>query len=313
MTKSKLGSDVKGDSVKENTTIYTTHNAPQHNAAPKMRVYVEVRCYPFLGRCNKRIRVMNLHENTPIHPDAPLIHEPQAQNLRGQKLEEHMKHTVFTPLMKAVVVGCVLGDGHLHSSGKHYGMCLKVEQKASNAPYVDALYAVFAPMVGTPPQVYTKNGKEHRNPSYSALQSKPVYDGLRSYWFRTYRSTHLAFFAKVFYTMENGARRKIVPKLIHRWMTAVSLAVWYMDDGTKTRSSYVLNTHCFYVHEQKLLQKMLGTKFGLQTSLQKDTKFMKLYIGVESRVRFEELISPHVVPCMRYKLHASAYTKRTPS
>jgi hypothetical protein len=227
-----------------------------------------------------------------LHPDIPCIINPQKRTFRGKQLHEYVNTLTLTPLQKEVLVGTLLGDASLFRTLKTSGLGMKVEQKASQADYVYALFECFEPFVGTPPTLYQKRKKDG---TYSVHSS----------WFRTYKHPSFQFYAHQFYEINAlGARRKKVPKLIHRWLTPLSLAVWFQDDGSKTPYGYTLNTQGFHLFEQKRLQKALGSVFGLQSTIQKDKTYYRLYIGAASRDRFTQVVTPHMVKSMMYKLHS---------
>ncbi|CAG8790458.1 31301_t:CDS:2, partial [Racocetra persica] len=102
-------------------------------------------------------------------------------------------------------------------------------------------------------------------------------------------------------------KTKVVPKLIHRFLTARSLAYWFMDDGSYHvdkfgNRQYYLNTQSFSSYEQKRLVAALNTKFSLKFNVHKDKNKYRLYLKFESKKKFLELISPFILPSMDYKL-----------
>lgn len=72
-----------------------------------------------------------------------------------------------------------------------------------------------------------------------------------------------------------------------------------MDDGNKTKYSYVFNTQSFNLNERNFLIKLLKRKFNIKCSLQKDNS---IYIFSESSIFFYNLIFPYILESMKYKL-----------
>lgn len=62
--------------------------------------------------------------------------------------------------------------------------------------------------------------------------------------------------------------RKIIQQDLQ--INPLALAVWFMDDGSKSRSSYYLNTQQFIMDDQIKLLAMLKNQFGLDANLNKD-------------------------------------------
>jgi hypothetical protein len=224
------------------------------------------------------------------------------RDLRGSNLKNYLSSAKkFTSLQKEVLIGIMLGDGNIQSNDggssrvrsttrEHF--FLKFDQKATNHAYVSLVYLIFQQFAGTYPKLRLVKGLPH------------------SWWFRTYRLPFLKFYHDQFYGKDtHGNSVRMVPKLLHRWITPISLAFWFMDDGSKTPYAYALHTQCFSVHEVKDLQKLLGNKFGLETSIQCDTKkktqktYYFLYISARSVRKFNDLVRPFIIPCMQYKLH----------
>jgi len=221
------------------------------------------------------------------------------RDLRGKKLTTYLS-TVgkFTSLQKEVLVGLLLGDGNIQSNGgKNY--FFKFDQKEANHAYVSLVYLIFQQFVGTYPKLRLKKGKPH------------------SYWFRTYRLPFLKFYHDQFYGLDtHGNSVRIVPKLLHRWITPISLAFWFMDDGSKQKSGYVLHTQCYLLHQVKDLQQILGNTFDLEVSIQSDRKktnkktYYYLYISSKSVEKFNNIVQPFILPSMKYKLHDSIESKK---
>ena len=201
----------------------------------------------------------------------------------------------FNQTQKNIIIGTLLGDSCLYSNARKSNRplyYLKFDYKSNSKSYVDGIYQEFKLFCGTAPKYYVKQ------------------DGVvKSYFLKTYGLKNFQFFADNFYKVENYKRRKVVPKLIHRWLNPESLSYWFMDDGSKDKSGYYLNTQSFSLIENKRLAKALGYKFKLQVNIHKDSKpkarktYYRLYIRAGSRNVFTEIVSPFIYECFKYKLH----------
>ena len=72
-----------------------------------------------------------------------------------------------------------------------------------------------------------------------------------------------------------------------------------MDDGTKRGT---IATNCFSEKEVDLLIEWMKEKWNIICTKQKNLKNFVLHISAKSRLDFEKLIFPYVVPSMYYKL-----------
>lgn len=206
--------------------------------------------------------------------------------MRSNEIESYKKTLRLNKTQREILVGLILGDGHLETMNRGRTYRLKVEHSIKQKDYVDWLYVAFKEWVKKPPEAKEKFvfGRKFVN-----------------YYFSTYSSGKFRFYAQQFY--RNG--KKIIPKMIGKFLSPRTLAVWFMDDGSiksKRHKTKLINTQCFSSRDLKRLQAALQEKFGIATTRKKEKKGYRLYIVSNSIERFEAIISPYVIPSMRYKL-----------
>ena len=85
-------------------------------------------------------------------------------------------------------------------------------------------------------------------------------------------------------------------------LTPLTLAVWFMDDGCKSRSSVYLNTQQFDRQSQELLLRLLREQWRIEGALNRDKSYHRIRISVGGTVRLAEVIEPYLLPQLRYKL-----------
>lgn len=182
----------------------------------------------------------------------------------------------------------LLGDGHLERSPCTERARLKVEQREGAREYVEWLYDTFRDWIRAPLQ---------KKSTFLAVTGKSY----AKYYFNTYMHEEFLPYRELFYT----GRRKIIPKNIGDLLTPVGFAVWFMDDGSiKSHQSRgrILNTHAFSQNEIEFLCTLLEKKFLLKASPRLQRDGIQIYISGTSADVLQELLLPHVVPMMRYKL-----------
>lgn len=200
----------------------------------------------------------------------------------------------LTDEQREIIVGLLLGDGHLETQNKGRTFRLKVEHAISQKDYVDWLYQKFQNMVLTEPQI-----KEQ------TIGDK-VY---QKYWFSTISIGSLRFYSQLFYVKH----KKVVPKIIDKLVTPLSLAVWFMDDGSlksKYNKARVINTQSFDDISLKRLQDMLLKKFHIQTTLRMQPEGKQIYIPSAEAEKFVQVIRPYIIPSMEYKIKLTQLPKR---
>lgn len=75
-----------------------------------------------------------------------------------------------------------------------------------------------------------------------------------------------------------------------------------MDDGSKSGKAFKLSTHGFDYEQNLKCQAFLKEKFDLDTAVHKDRHLYHIYIKVGSATKFANLVRPHMVQSMLYKL-----------
>nr|YP_009711346.1 hypothetical protein [Russula griseocarnosa]QGI25004.1 hypothetical protein [Russula griseocarnosa] len=97
---------------------------------------------------------------------------------------------------------------------------------------------------------------------------------------------------------------KHVPKCIDKNLTSLALAIWIMNDGTKVNKSLKFCTNSFSYNDCLLLIKTLNNNFNIKASIQSTGKKDQylIYIWKESMTDLINIVSPNIIPEMKYKL-----------
>jgi len=75
-----------------------------------------------------------------------------------------------------------------------------------------------------------------------------------------------------------------------------------MDDGSKSRNTYYLNTQQFDLASQKTLMNILDRDLGIKSSLNRDKQYFRIRIRTESAKLFRNIVASHLLLCFRYKI-----------
>ena len=179
---------------------------------------------------------------------------------------------------KSVIIGSLLGDGYLRIVPGRRNAFLEVNHSFSQREYVDWKYSILRDITKSAPK-------------------KRVIDDVRvAYRFYTKQHPEITLLYRMFY--KDG--EKIIPSDLH--ITSLSLAVWFMDDGSRCRTSDVyLNTQQFDHKDQMKLINMLK-EFNLEARLNKDKIYQRIRFIKSSLAEFRRLVRPHIIPSMKYKI-----------
>ena len=155
---------------------------------------------------------------------------------------------------------------------------LEVNHCGAQRQYVEWKFAQLASLVRTPPKLRSGNG------------------GRVAFRFTTRSLNVLTPYFRMFYS--GGCKR--IPAGLQ--LPPLALAVWFMDDGCRSRSSVYLNTQQFDFESQRIMLSLLQEQHGISGTLNRDKIYYRIRIAVRSMRTFSDLVRPHLIPEMRYKL-----------
>jgi len=180
----------------------------------------------------------------------------------------------LSEVQHAILVGTLLGDGSMRCKTN---ALLEINHSYRQRSYVEWKYGHLAELVATPPRKRRGNGD--RVAFRFVTRSLPV----------------LTPYYRLFY---KGGRKR-VPEVE---LSPLTLAVWFMDDGCRSRNAVYLNTQQFDIAEQRRLLAMLERQWGIGGALNRDNCYRRIRIGVDGTKRLTQLIEPYLLPELRYKL-----------
>jgi ubiquinol-cytochrome c reductase cytochrome b subunit len=195
----------------------------------------------------------------------------------------------------SIIIGALLGDGHLEKRINGRGTRVKFEQSEKNMEYLMWFHNYLAtrgycrlekPVVR---KIIKKNGLVFFH--YS----------INSYSFVSFNWIHEMFYKRDFLT---NKLIKIIPLNLEEYLTPFVLAIWFMDDGSKLGKGAKIAVNCFNYSEIEFLSSILKRKYKLDSSIHKAGKGKKftLYIPKKSMTVFSSLVKPWMLPSMTYKL-----------
>jgi hypothetical protein len=106
-------------------------------------------------------------------------------------------------------------------------------------------------------------------------------------------------FTKIYNELYPNNKKVLTQEYLDTIHHPIALAYWFMDDGTYNG---IFATHCFSLKENELLCMWLIKKWGINCTIQHNLNQFQIYIKSESRLKFEKLIFPYMLPSMYYKL-----------
>lgn len=181
----------------------------------------------------------------------------------------------LTKKQKEILVGTLLGDGAMR---KKTQALLEINHSFKQKDLVDWMYTKFKNFVGTAPKMRLGNGERiaYRFTTKSVKSLTPFYN---------------TFFKN---------KKKVIPNNLK--LTPLTLACWYMDDGSRCGENIYLNSQQFSREEQEKLCLFLKKQQGVSASLNKDKIYWRIRVKKASVPKFIGLIREYILPSFSYKL-----------
>lgn len=204
--------------------------------------------------------------------------------MNTKEIREKKKQLVLSKRQRELMVGLLLGDGHLETQNGGRTYRLKVEHGAQQREYLEWLAREF--------EGWLLSGW------YEKQKGEKVV-----YGFTTMSHPTLRFYATQFY--QNGKKR--MPPLIKRLMTPLALAIWFLDDGSAKSSkhrSLVIHSLGYTLKDLVLVQDALRhLNVESATHKQRNGSF-RLYIPTKSSHLVADFVRPILkhVPSLAYKV-----------
>ena len=184
----------------------------------------------------------------------------------------------LTQLQLSVIIGSILGDGYVRIINGRKNAFLEINHSLKAKEYVDWKYSIL------------------KNICVSGPKARIIDERRTAYRFYTKQHGEISALLEKFYN--NG--KKIISSSLK--LDPIILAVWFMDDGSKSRKSDVyLNTQQFSLNDQRVILAKLR-ELGIKARLNKDKKYYRVRILKESVQKFNQFVHPYIIPSLKYKL-----------
>jgi hypothetical protein len=184
----------------------------------------------------------------------------------------------LTQLQRSIIIGSLLGDGYVRIVDGRKDAFLEINHSISQKEYVDWKYEMLQSICVSGPVSRKGNGTR------------------TAYRFTTKQHSEITQLFTSFYT----DKVKGIPDGLV--LDPITLAVWFMDDGSRCRAQDVyFNTQQFAIEDQEKCLAMLF-QMGIDASLNKDKEYKRVRVKISSIPTLFGIISPYVVPSMTYKI-----------
>ncbi len=204
--------------------------------------------------------------------------------MNTKEIREKKKDLKLSKRQRELIVGLLLGDGHLETQNGGRTYRLKVEHSSAQREYLEWLAQEF--------QEWILSGWYEKRKGEKLV-----------YGFTTVSHAALRFYGAQFY--HDGKKR--IPPLIKKLISPLSLAIWFLDDGsTKSSKHRSLVIHSLgYTKKDLALAQDALRGFGIESALHKQRNgSFRIYVPYTSSLIIEQFVRPilNEVPVLAYKM-----------
>jgi hypothetical protein len=194
----------------------------------------------------------------------------------------------LTPAQEQVILGKLLGDGYLHiapsdTAGVQFG------HKDTHKEYLD-WSDLFLGSLATGYRNLTTSGYGTQMLCTNTRFSRSILEAFSGFKDIT------------------GRRSKVIPRWVKEKLGPISMAFWYMDDGSlahnETQEDRALFATCGFTQEECDILKAGLAKFDIHAIVYQtdDKKYYRMRLNETEAEKFFLLVAPFIPPCMQYKL-----------
>jgi len=204
------------------------------------------------------------------------------------KSEESLFHSMISlsKEQKSILFGIILGDGYLQKTGKKNAR-LRLEHGGNQKEYL--LWKV------------KKLGRLFQGKAKYLERIHPI--SKREYSYRRHQSQSTPYLGKLKKIFYPDGKKKI-PEDLQKYLTPLTLAVWYMDDGyyySRDKCSYLYLGNVSQKEAEVVVQALLN-KFGITARAKAKKKGYAIYLSPQETQKLKKLIKGHMLSQFNYKL-----------
>ena len=190
-------------------------------------------------------------------------------------------------VQRLVLIGTLLGDGYIQPVGKRSAR-LRLEHASSQKEYIFWKWEIFKNYMQSKPKLIKRyNQRWKKWYSYYRCQS--------------HSSPVFARYRRLFY---EGGRKRIPGNIRTLLKNALTLAVWFMDDGyfyRRDKHIFLYLPKDYTFREIEMLKDALKENFGLEAKYKEKKEGSERYLWFDKlqSKKFIEIIKPHLLPIFK--------------
>ena len=189
----------------------------------------------------------------------------------------------LSALQKSVLVGTLLGDGGLRYRG--YNCRLHIKHSGNQMSLIQYKREVFSNITSMKIRVFKQTV------------------GKRDYTFAEFVTLTHPEFTKYFNLFYSSSKKTISVSIETLLTNPLSLAVWFMDDGSAEYAGASLQTHSFSIEEVDRLINVIRKNFGINANKRLNKGKWIIYFPKASMPKLRKVIGQYMLKEFEYKLN----------
>lgn len=211
---------------------------------------------------------------------------------RGKARTESQRLS-FTEEQKQIIIGTLLGDGHLEAPKTSFYPRLQVEHGIQQKEYVEWLQEKMNPF---------SKALNVRLIKAREIKGVMVKSDKESIRFRTGCHPELTEYYDLFYP---EGKKQFSAKVFNR-ITDLGLSIWYMDDGVSCHDKALeICTGILPEDQQDLVKQWFFDTYGIESRIRytHNGGYRIKFINIHAK-KLAQIMYPHFCPSMLYKIQS---------
>jgi intein/homing endonuclease len=209
------------------------------------------------------------------------------------------QYSSLSKIQKELLVGCLLGDAYLT---KDTNCKLVFTQGKKQENYFNYKKKCFYNIFQTK--------KRRKNKEFERLINSISESKAKIFRASSVPNIDLNEFRDFKYNKINNSYRDINKKILNKYFSEISLAFWFMDDGSTKickngRVNVRLHTNGFSLNSQKILKKILFDRFKIDCNICGDKYYYLSFDKVNSK-KILDIVSKYLTEDLLYKTNIKA-------
>lgn len=188
-------------------------------------------------------------------------------------------------IQEQMILGSLLGDMNLTcpNSNRNVNSRLAIVQSEQQEELFMKKVEILGEFMGSY-KLYTPNPDKRTGKIYKSWRGN---------------SKSHPVFTEIYNVLYPNGIKTITKEYLNKIHNPIALAFWFMDDGS---NNGVIATNSFSENEVDLLLNWMKERWSVECTININNKNFVLRISQKSRLYFERLIFPYMLPSMYYKL-----------